>query len=108
MALPAAPFRAAVQSDWDVDTPTNNLIWHPDPDEESLPEGYRVYRRASSESESILLATVGLVYAYTDATALPGVVYEYTIVGFHAGGDSRPISLALRTADGQSHSPSIS
>jgi hypothetical protein len=91
-----------------VDSPANSLVWFPDPDEESLPDGYRIYRRAASEAEATLLATVGLNYAYIDATAEPGVVYEYTIAGFHAGGESRPVSLAVRTADGQQHPESTS
>jgi hypothetical protein len=103
-----APYQAAVQSYWDVEAPANSLVWFPDPDEESLPEGYRIYRRAASEAEPTLLATVGLTYAYIDATAEPGVVYEYTIAGFRGRVASRPVSLAIRTADGEQHPESIS
>jgi hypothetical protein len=103
-----APYQAAVQSFWDVDAPANSLVWFPDPDEELLPDGYRIYRRAANDVEPRLLATVGLTYAYTDATAEPGVVYEYTIVGFRGRVQSRPVSLAVRTANGQEHPETIS
>jgi hypothetical protein len=54
------------------------------------------------------LATVGLTYACTDATAAPGVVYEYTIAGFRGRVQSRPVSLAVRTANVQEHPETIS
>ncbi len=106
--MPLAPYQAAVQSYWDVEAPANSLVWFPDPDEESLPEGYHIYRRAANEAEPTLLATVGLTYAYTDATAAPGVVYEYTIAGFRGRIETSPVSLAIRTADAQDHPETIS
>jgi hypothetical protein len=106
--MPLTPYQAAVQSLWDVDAPANSLVWFPDPDEQSLPDGYRIYRRAANEAEPTLLATVGLTYAYTDPTAEPGVVYDYTIVGYRGRVESGPVSLAVRTADGQQHPETIS
>lgn len=108
LGTPLTPYQAAVQSFWDVDAPANSLVWFPDPDEESLPDGYRIYRRAAHEAGPRLVATVGLTYAYTDATAEPGVVYEYTLVGFRGRVESDPVSLAIRTANGQEHSETIS
>ena len=106
--MPLAPYQAAVQSYWDVDAPANSLVWFPDPDEESLPEGYHIYRRAANETDAVLLATVGLTYAYTDATAAAGVVYEYTIAGYRGRVETGPVSLAIRTADGQEQPETIS
>ncbi len=80
--IPAAPnLTAAAASNRSV-----SLAWDAPGASGGSPSGYRIYRGTASGAET-LLASVGNVTAYTDASAASGTTYYYQVSAFNSSGE---------------------
>ena len=97
-AVPSIPLDArAINSSGEI-----SLTWQ---DSSNNEDGFKIYRKISSDSEYTLLATQSTV-GYLDTSAENGIAYNYYIVSYNANGESAKSKILLITSD--SVSPFIS
>ena len=97
-AVPSIPLDArAINSSGEI-----SLTWQ---DSSNNEDGFKIYRKISSDSEYTLLATQSTV-GYVDTSAENGITYNYYIVSYNANGESAKSKILLITSD--SVSPFIS
>ena len=98
VAVPASPTSPSAVND----KGTITLTWT---DSSNNEDGFKIYRKISSDSEYTLLATQSTV-GYVDASAENGVDYNYYIVSYNSNGESAKSKIMLISSD--SVSPFIS
>jgi hypothetical protein len=69
------------------------VLWTPSPEPDLA--GYRVYREAPGEPRSRLVELEAARSAWLDATARPGVVYQYDVTAFDRAGNESSRSPAV-------------
>ena len=98
VAVPASPTSPSAAND----KGTITLTWT---DSSNNEDGFKIYRKISSDSEYTLLATQSTA-GYVDTTAENGVDYNYYIVSYNSNGESAKSKIMLISSD--SVSPFIS
>tara|TARA_Y100001980_G_C14526660_1_gene302198 strand:+ start:233 stop:1393 length:1161 start_codon:yes stop_codon:yes gene_type:complete len=90
-AVPSIPLNAsAINSSGSI-----SLSWT---DSSNNEDGFKIYRKISSDSEYTLLATQSTV-GYLDTSAENGISYNYYIVSYNANGESAKSKIILITSD---------
>ena len=111
-ATPSAPLTVPGAPTLSSATGGNNSVslgWSAGSNGGSAITGYRVYRGTVSGGET-LLATVGVVTSYTDATAVNGVIYFYKLSAVNAVGEgtlSNEMSATPSTSATAPNAPSL-
>jgi hypothetical protein len=72
------------------------VLWTPSPEDDLA--GYRVYREAAGEARSRLAEVEATRSAWLDATARPGVVYQYQVTAFDRAGNESPHAPAVEAS----------
>jgi fibronectin type 3 domain-containing protein len=72
------------------------VLWTPSPEDDLA--GYRVYREAPGEPRSRVVEVEAARSAWLDATARPGVVYQYDVTAFDRAGNESPQSPAVEAS----------
>src|SRR5574341_913498 len=72
------------------------VLWTPSLEEDLA--GYRVYRETPSEPRSRVVELPAARSAWLDATARPGVVYQYDVTAFDRAGNESPQSPAVEAS----------
>ena len=98
VAVPASPTSPSAIND----KGTITLTWT---DSSNNEDGFKIYRKISSDSEYNLLATQSTV-GYVDTSAENGIDYNYYIVSYNSNGESAKSKIMLISSD--SVSPFIS